>query len=332
MIRINIPGFYDSDSGGPRWGDAQIITDGTNYEVIDGYCGIGATRLIKRLKALDVRAPYLHISHAHYDHYNGIEKIIDDGWFTPKALYCYDPGTLNANFSKDCSENVAALKRIISKARSKHIEVVYVDNGTTITHGDIDMVIYRIQPKTAENTDSYINDGSLCYWFPKLRYLTTGDGPEKIYDLCKKYGLNPVIIKIPHHGNNCPQTQANGLASIGVKYCWDNDYSTTITDFLKYGRRRCIEAGIKYISCHGDINMIFYGGKGVLYKGASRWSFTCSYRGGISLKTADLAAVKSVLKGTFGNGDTRITNLLDAGYRPASVQDCVNDMIKLIRG
>lgn len=44
MIRICIPGFQNSDSGGPRWGDAQIIDDGKNYEVIDGYCGVGATR------------------------------------------------------------------------------------------------------------------------------------------------------------------------------------------------------------------------------------------------------------------------------------------------
>ena len=28
MIRICIPGFHDNDTGGPRWGDAQIIDDG----------------------------------------------------------------------------------------------------------------------------------------------------------------------------------------------------------------------------------------------------------------------------------------------------------------
>ena len=39
MIWINIPGFVSSDfSGGEtRLGDAQIITDGINFDIIDGY-------------------------------------------------------------------------------------------------------------------------------------------------------------------------------------------------------------------------------------------------------------------------------------------------------
>ena len=63
MIRICIPGFSTSDSGGPRWGDCTIIDDGTNYEIIDGYCGVGTTRLIKRMKKRKILQPYLYISH-----------------------------------------------------------------------------------------------------------------------------------------------------------------------------------------------------------------------------------------------------------------------------
>ena len=69
MIRLHIPGFYNSDSGGPRWGDATIITDDKgNADVIDGYCGIGATRLISILKKRNIKKPYLHISHAAHFH------------------------------------------------------------------------------------------------------------------------------------------------------------------------------------------------------------------------------------------------------------------------
>ena len=57
MIRLHVPGFYNSDKGGPRWGDAQIIDDGKNFEVIDGYCGNGTTRLISRLKDRKIKSP-----------------------------------------------------------------------------------------------------------------------------------------------------------------------------------------------------------------------------------------------------------------------------------
>ena len=335
MIRINIPGFYDSDTGGPRWGDAQIIDDGKNYDVIDGYCGTGAARLIKRLKTLEVRSPYLHISHAHYDHYNGIERIIEDDYFKPKALYCYNPATLNAGFSKDCAENVSALNRIIKKARARYIDVIFVDNGDRIVHGDIDIMVYRHQPKTAENTDSYINDGSLCYWFPKLKYLTTGDAG---FECANRYNLHPVVIKGGHHGNRIdglnlkPSQMAPWLKERGCLYYWDNDYSARLNDFLMTGRDDAINAGMEILDCHGDINMIFYGGIGVIYKRTEHWSFKCDYRGGVDLKNADLAVVKSVIRGTFGTMDARITNLLDMGYKPANVQTAVNDLYKLIKG
>ena len=58
MINLYIPGYYDSDKGGPRWGDAQVIDDGENYEVIDGNCGVGTTRLIKSLKNRNFKRPY----------------------------------------------------------------------------------------------------------------------------------------------------------------------------------------------------------------------------------------------------------------------------------
>ena len=76
MIRIYVSGFSTSDSGGPRWGDCTVIDDGENYEVIDGYCGVGASRMMKRLKDRKIRDPYLYISHPHYDHYKLIRDII----------------------------------------------------------------------------------------------------------------------------------------------------------------------------------------------------------------------------------------------------------------
>lgn len=341
MIRLQIPGFYDSDKGGPRWGDAQIIDDGVNFEVIDGYCGVGTTRLISRLKKRKIRTPYLHISHAHWDHYHGIRQIINDPYFKPKALYCYKPSSLNYRVSHNSGgashvrSEIKNLETIIKEAKSKGIKVIYVNHGDKIKHGDIEFYVYRKQPTTIlgddDYGDAYINDGSLCYWFKNISYWTSGDGCEKIYDMCKAVGANPKFFKIPHHGNNCPLLQANGMKDNGAIYCWDNDYSTNITDFLKYGRRRCIEAGIKYLDCHGDLNAIFFGGQAVIYKDYKKYTYKCAYKGKTRLRGTYYVVVRKAMRGDYGNNDDRITNLLDIGRYPLAIQNRVNRVVQLAK-
>ena len=331
MIRINIPGFTASDSGGPRWGDAQIIDDGKNYEVIDGYCGAGTSHLISHLKARGIKSPYLHISHAHYDHYYGIRQIIRDSYFKPKALYCYDPSFLG-DVSSDVKSEKSTLRSIISEAKSKGIQVVYLKDGDRLVHGEIRINVFLEKPKWTGNSDAYINDGSLCYWFPDLLFFTTGDGPDDIAETCKRKGIKPVLIKIPHHGNACPRTPSTWLKKNGCIYCWDNDYSTKITDFLQTGREDCIAVGMKYFNCHGDINLIACNGTMYIYKDGSYWSYKVPYKGKSTLKSADLGIVKAVLKGDLKAGNDRVTNLLNRGYYPSGVQKQVDEIYKLVKG
>lgn len=333
MIRGYIPGLLESDFSSKhdmRMGDCTIISDSYgNVDVIDGYCGSAAKRVISMLKDRRVKAPYLHITHPHHDHRDGIRRIIEDDYFAPRGLYCPDPASYNKGFSSACREDVEALESIIAKARAKKIPVIYLHDGDTISHGDIDFKVYRDQPKTADNTDSYLNDGSLCYYFPKLYYLTTGDTGAAC---AKKHNLKVLFVKGGHHGNFFLKVDARWLKDNGCRFYWDNDYSTVLTDFLMTGRGNAIDVGMEVLNVHGDINFVSFGGKMVIYKGAEHWSYNCPYTGKLELKMADLPVVKSVLKGTFGNGDTRITNLLDHGYAPASVQSQVNDIIKLVRG
>lgn len=329
MIRLYIPSLYDSDfssSEDMRQGDAQIIDDGTNYLVIDGYCGSATTRLIKRLKSRKVKSPYLLLTHPHYDHYYGIRKIIADKWFTPKMLFCQNPSTLRS------SSNTNTLKAIISEAKARGIPVKYLSHKDHIVIGELDFYVYREQPEYDGNADAYFNDGSLCTYFKSIGYWTSGDGPQEIYTMCKKVGAKPKWFKIPHHGNNCPRSQSNGMKSIGAKICWDNDYATYITDFLRYGRNRCIEAGIRFLDIHGDINAIFFRKTAVIYKGDKIYRYSCSYNGKPTLKNHNADVVRLVLRGSYNKGDARTTMLLDDGYNPNLVQKSVNAVIRIAKG
>jgi len=336
MIRIQAVGLYSSDfgSGETRLGDATIIDDGKNFEVIDGYCGNGTMRLIAALKARGIKNPYLHISHPHYDHRYGIRKIINDSWFKPKALYCQNPDSITAHNS-DVKSDIDALRTVIREAKAKGIKVVYLNNLDRIVHGEIKFTVYRRNPSWDGSSDAYLNEGSLCYWFPEQSYLTTGDASMWC---AEKYNLHPKWVKCGHHGNDIggltlkPSQMAAWLKKNGCVYYWDNDYSTNLTDFLMTGREDAQNAGMKCFDIHGDINAMFHGGKGVIYKNGHYYSYTCAYKGALTLKKPDLAIVKTVLKGDAGRDDARTTYLLNKEYRPGEVQTEINAIYKLVKG
>ena len=50
------------------------------------------------------------------------------------------------------------------------------------------------------------------------------------------------------------------------------------------------------------------------------------------MKAATLYSVRDVLEGKYGGGDKRVTNLLDAGFNPGSVQGWVNKLYNLVKG
>ena len=336
MIRIHIPGFFNSDfsGGNTRLGDAQIIDDGKNYEVIDGNCGAGTDRLIKALKARGIKTPYLHISHAHYDHRYGSRKIINDSYFKPKALYCQDPDTITAHNS-DVKSDIDALRTVIREARAKDINVVYLNNLDKIVHGDIKFTCYRRNPSWDGNSDAYLNEGSLCYWFPEQSYLTTGDASMWC---AEKYNLHPKWVKGGHHGNDIggltlkPSQMAQWLKKNGCVFYWDNDYSTKLTDFLMTGREDAKSAGMTILDIHGDINAIFFRKKAVIYKHGKIYRYDCAYNGAPTLADPTLENVKAVIKGTAGNDDARVTYLLNRAMNPGLIQKEINELYKLIKG
>lgn len=330
MIRLQAVGLFGSDfgSGETRLGDAQIIDDGKNFEVIDGYCSKGATRLINMLKTRGIKTPYLYITHSHCDHRDGIRKIIKDSYFSPKALYCQNPSTLTA-YNSSIKGDIDALKTIINEAKAKKIPVIYLNNGDKIVHGEIKFTVYRDNPKWTGNSEAYLNDGSLCFWFPELGYLTTGDAG---LDCAKAHNIHPKFIKGGHHGNDCPRAISTWLKQNGCAYYWDNDYSTKLTDFLMTGREDALAVGMKFFDIHGDINAIFFGKRAVIYKDGKIYRYECSFTGKHSLVEPTLEVVKDVLKGKAGTGDERATYLLNRHQNVGVIQNEINELYKLIKG
>lgn len=284
MISIKALGMYASDfsGGNTRNGDTQIVINGKYCEVIDGGCDRYATRLITHLKANKIRDPYLHASHPHYDHIDGINKILSDPWFTPRGLYCQDPDSITAHNSSIRSD-INELRDIIAKAKKKNIPVIFLDNEDKIVHGDIKITVYRQYPKYSGNSDAYLNDGSLCYWFAEQRYLTTGDASMWC---AYKYKLDPLIVKGGHHGNDMsadgylkPSEMCPWLKRHGCRYYWDNDFSTKLTDFLMTGREDAINAKMIVLNIHGDIDMTFARGKVTITHGGRSYTDSVPYNG-----------------------------------------------------
>ena len=229
-----------------------------------------------------------------------------------------------------------ALRSIISLCKDKGIPVRYVHSSDAYTHGEIKFKVYREQPRFEGNDEdpngwSYLNDGSLVFWFHELGTIVDGDGPMQIGEFCQKRGIHAKDFQIPHHGNNCNKGRAAIMKQLGAVYCWDDSYDSG-TEFLHYGRQRCIEAGIKHYGIHGDINTIYFGGRAVIYKGSSIFRYACSYKGKAALKMHTADVTRRVIRGSYGSGDTRTTNLLDENYNPGMVQKSVNSVINTAKG
>ena len=338
MIRGWIAGF-NRPSRETRYGDSTVLIDDKNKIcfIIDGGCGECATALIKYLKRNGIKKVYLLLSHPHYDHADGLKKIIRDDYFTVLAFYCYDPKTLegglrNNKGSKAVREDIDYLNRIISEAKNKKIPVKFLKHGDKVELGDIKFKVYRKQPSRVEDDDdngwAYVNDGSLCCYFYEWYYWTSGDGSERVWDFIKELGIKVKFFKIPHHGNNCPRSQANGLKNQGANYCWYNDLEPDgvgTNDFTEFGANRCKQAGIKVFECIGDINFVIANGRFLIYKDGKKYAFSVPYKGTFTFKINGLVdVVRDVFMGKYGSSNTRMTRLLDAGYEPVAIQDRVN--------
>lgn len=350
----HVPGFpgYKYDT---REGDTQFFlhyddkTGKRKILVIDGGTPTYFNILYRDLLLFGASTPESEIriaaSHAHYDHIKGLRLLMAHKTkgkytFNITTLYCYNPDSLKSGLRSNKGSDyvrsaINAMWGMINEAKARGIKVVFLNNKQKVVWGDIKFQNFREQPSRVADDDkygdSYLNDGSLCFWFWEQRYLTTGDGPERIDKLCDKYGLDPVIVKGPHHGNNFIRKCATWMKDNGTCLYWDNDLSNVITDFLETGREDAIAVGMTVMNVIGAINGIFYNGMGVIYKGNDIHRYKCPYNGGFKTIDVDAAFVRKILKGSFGNGDTRTTYVLCNRRFPGWSQQMVNKVIALAK-
>ena len=341
-IRSWVCGF-DMPNKETRYGDVEVIRSGKYTLVIDGGCDRATDALISYLKRNKIKKVWLLLTHAHYDHWYGFKKILEDNGFIVVAFYCYDPKSLEGGLrdnkgSREVRNDINGLKGIIQKCKDKNIKVVYLKHKDKVTLGDIKFQVFRKQPTRVENDDdngwAYINDGSLCLYFYELYYWTSGDGSERIWDFIKELGIKVKYFKVPHHGNNCSRSQAEGLKAHGANYCWYNTLEPNgigTNDFTLYGARRCKQAGINVLTVEEDLNWIAKDGYFIIYKNDKKYSFRIPYRGKTDYKAPDANIVRKVFEKKKKKGDYRATLLLDAGYYPIAVQNKVNLVIKIAK-
>lgn len=282
MIRLWIPSFYDNDRA--VYSNTRAVDDGEEYDIIGCGSGTLATKLIKGLKEHGIRSPYLHVTKISYDNYCGIREIINDFWFEPKGLYCPNPDSLmpkvinNEQGFKHIQVEIMNLKAIIQDAKKRKIPVFYLTDGQVIQHGDIKIICNVNQIDTIEADDNdgsaYIDNKTICYWLPDIRYLATGNRKEDIYQICIEKNLNPVFLRLPNHGKYITWQQAQNLKELGVSYCWDNSDENT------EGKKCCVQAGITFFNCHKDINVVFANGKGIISVGNENYIYDVPYNKG----------------------------------------------------
>ena len=277
-ITMFVPGFKTSKSD-ERHGDGLVIHSDTGHTlVIDGFDG-GAptTALVKYLKQHNYKDLHLLLSHPHYDHYKGLR-------YDPETIKHGIGSSANGRSVKDDYDN---LNSCISQARGKGAKIDYLAKGRQVILGDIEFKVWRKQPTHFTEYDdgnawAFTNDGSLCCYFPKLRFLTTGDGPNELKEAIAYFDDKVYVLKVPHHGNSCSMSNAQAARKAGCVIAYETNIESKgpgTTGFTAYGARRLVEQGVKVLMQDMDLIMTATSGKLTVRQGGKTWDFDVPYDG-----------------------------------------------------
>lgn len=295
MLQGYLPKFtLPSRTSDDRHGDGvAIICDG-EVLLIDGFEGGEPTnRMMDWLEANNVKEiDKALLTHAHWDHFNGLKIIERDDRFHIKVLYCHDPETLrhgvdNSANGRTVKSDIAEMYNFINAMKDHGTKVVYVNSGDSITVGDVSFDIWRSQPTKFTSLDqnhayAFINHGSLLLHSPETELTFGGDGPDNIYEPINKFGWKISFYDVSHHGNNCDRPNAIAVKKAGCVLAWQSCIEKNgvgSTGWTVYGSSRVKEQGIPVWQQDADVKFYAGGGKITFVQGTKKITKEVPYIG-----------------------------------------------------
>ena len=308
-IKIWYPGYtrksspYDSNGSGSIWHDQN-----KNTLVIDCYLknSPAANRMVKYLVNHKLTKVDFVGTHAHGDHLGGGFQLLEDDRITVENIYVYDPDSLK--LAGDGTRNGRSvqgdknyLKKFIALAKEKGAKVHYVKTGDVIRCGEIELEVYRDQPKHWTEYDTgegwaYVNDGSICLYTKQAYYITAGDASAAQF--IEAYNLFVRGGEVGHHGNNGTKTKAVIFDKHGCIFaiqCNNEAGKPGSCGFTRYGSGRMREQGIEVWQLDADIMITVRGGTATAIQGTKTISWSVPFGKGDPVTGPFLVKVTSTI-------------------------------------
>ncbi len=290
-ITLFVPGFKTGKTDDRRGDGAVVRSDLGTALVIDGFDGSApSAALIKWMKDNGCAEPDLLLTHPHFDHFVGLNMILSDSFFRVKKFFCYDPESIVHGIGSDgngrsVARDHADLCKCIALAERAGAKVEFLEAGSEVELDDIRFRVWRKQPEEFgefdfNNAFAFMNDGSLCCYFPELCFLTTGDGPDQLKEAVAYFGGRICFMKVPHHGNNCSMSNAQAAREAGCTLAYETNIEAGgpgTTDFTRYGSRRLVQQGVRVLMQDADILARAEDGKLTVSQGKESWIFEVPY-------------------------------------------------------
>ena len=295
-IHVFYPSYTRKDYPDDRRGAGCVWHDQDKHAlVVDAYVknSVPAINLVDYLINSGLKTIDFVGTHAHSDHLGGGFQLLDDSRITVRNVYVYDPNTLKlagsgSSNARSAQEDKDYLIKFINHAKAKGAVVRYVDNGSTITCGDMQFTVYRDQPKSFTYLDdgnayAYINDGSLCLYSKQAYYMMSGDACSAEH--VEKYNLRVGGVEVGHHGNNGTQSRAKWFINHGCVWavqCNNEVNGAGRCEFTRYGSGRMREQGVTPWQLDANIYGVIKAGKAVFTQGSNVKSWSCPFGTGAS--------------------------------------------------